>query len=47
MGKSMCQSKPFVRDLKLIYKMPSRVAAEANPERLDEAWSGKYAITVH
>jgi len=38
--------KAFVKDLKTVYKAPSRAAAEANLERLDETWSDKYAIAV-
>ena len=43
---SWSDRKAFVRDLKAVYKAPNREAAEANLERLDETWSGKYAIAV-
>jgi len=38
--------KAFVKDLKTVYKAPSREAAEANLDRLEETWSDKYAIAV-
>jgi transposase-like protein len=39
-------SKAFVNDLKTIYQAPTREAAEANLQRLDEQWSDKYATAV-
>jgi transposase-like protein len=39
--------KAFIKDLKTIYQAPSREAAEANLERLEETWGDKYAIAVH
>ena len=38
--------KAFVKDLKTIYKAPSRETAEANLLRLEEVWGDKYAIAV-
>ena len=38
--------KAFVADLKLIYKAPTREAAETRLLELAERWSDKYAVAV-
>lgn len=38
--------KLFMADLKEVYQAPTREAAEANLEKLDEKWSKKYAVAV-
>jgi putative transposase len=38
--------KAFVKDLKLVYKAPTREIAEANLVKLSETWRGKYAVAV-
>lgn len=38
--------KAFTADLKTVYQAPTREAAEANLEKLDEKWQKKYAMAV-
>jgi transposase-like protein len=38
--------KAFVSDLKEVYQAPTREAAEANLDKLEEKWSKKYAVSV-
>ena len=38
--------KPFVADLKTIYRAPTREEGEANLRRLSETWGTKYTIAV-